>query len=79
MNRDGIFKTIQAEAATILSISEEEIVENLKINDIDTWDSLAHLRLFMALEGVFNLKFDVGEITQTKSIGLITDLVLSKI
>ncbi len=44
--------------------------------DIDGWDSIAHIRLMIAIEGEFSLKFDVGEFQEYRNIGdLVTGIL----
>ena len=48
---------------------------NLVINpkttarDVDGWNSLANIRLMIAIEGEFDIKFDVGEFQEYRSVG----------
>lgn len=37
--------------------------------DIDGWDSIAHIRLMIAIEGEFSVKFDVGEFQEYRNVG----------
>jgi acyl carrier protein len=47
--------------------------------DVDEWDSLSHIRLVVAVEQAFNVKFAVIEIEQLKNVGQFADLVASKV
>lgn len=37
--------------------------------DVDGWNSLANIRLMIAIEQEFNIKFDVGEFQEYRNIG----------
>lgn len=37
--------------------------------DIDGWDSVANIRLMVAIESEFRIKFDVGEYQEFRNIG----------
>ena len=58
--------------------------ENLEINiytkaeDIDGWDSLAHIRLILAIEKHYELRFTAAEISEIQNVGEMIDLILSK-
>jgi acyl carrier protein len=58
--------------------------ENLEINiytkaeDIDGWDSLAHIRLILAIEKQYELRFTAAEISEIQNVGEMIDLILSK-
>ena len=49
----------------------DDIALNLKTtaSDVDGWDSLAHIRLMIAIEGAFSIKFDVGEFQEFRNVG----------
>jgi acyl carrier protein len=54
-----------------------EVNENSKLGE-ESWDSLAHINLFMAIEEEFNIKFTPEEIMQTTTIKDILRLIESK-
>ena len=40
----------------------------MKIGDLDEWDSLGNLNLLLAVEEFFNVKFDVEQMSNIKSV-----------
>ncbi len=78
MDRTEIFDTIQSIAAQTFSIAEENITMEFSNNTVESWDSLGHLRLFMAIEEHFSIKFDVDEITSAQSIADVVRLIKKK-
>jgi len=46
--------------------------------DIDGWDSLAHIRLIVAIEKHFGLRFSATEIYENENVGKMVDLILIK-
>lgn len=54
------------------------IQENWTSNDIAEWDSLGHLILIAAVEKEFNIKFDIEEMFQVKSLGDISRILREK-
>jgi acyl carrier protein len=46
--------------------------------DVDGWDSLAHIRLIVAIEKVFRLHFSAAEISAVENVGQMVELILSK-
>ncbi|WP_397599662.1 acyl carrier protein [Silvanigrella sp.] len=48
-------------------------------NDIDGWDSLAHIRLIVAIEKFFNLRFSTSEISNLENVGQMANLILQKL
>lgn len=43
--------------------------------DVEGWDSLAHVRLVVAVERHFQVKFTSAEVAGLKSIGELSDLI----
>lgn len=50
--------------STIFNIDLNEISDNSSPNNIDKWDSMAHMNLIVELEKEFDLLFDANEITE---------------
>ena len=46
--------------------------------DINGWDSLAHIRLIVAIEKSFRLRFSVNEISKLENVGDMVDLIMLK-
>ena len=54
------------------------IVETTKAEDIDEWDSLAHIRLVLTIEKVFELRFTSDEISNLANVGDMAKLIMKK-
>ena len=48
-------------------------------NDVEEWDSLAHINLIMEIEGEFDLKFTVDDIVDIKDVGEMIQLIENKV
>jgi len=46
--------------------------------DVDGWDSLAHIRLIVAIEKYFSLRFSAAEISEVENVGQMAELILTK-
>jgi acyl carrier protein len=51
------------------------LTPDTKASDVDGWDSLAHVRIVIAIESEFGLRFDTGDITSLKTVGDLARLV----
>lgn len=51
----------------------------LKAGDVDGWDSLAHVRLMLAVEREFAIKFKAAEINSFKNVGDLADSIAAKV
>ena len=60
---------------------DEELVltEKTSADDIEDWDSLAQIRLVVAIEKHFNVKFAMEEVEVLQDVGGMADLVRSKL
>jgi acyl carrier protein len=59
-------------------VFQNDVNENSKIGDFDSWDSLGQLNLFMALESELDVKFSHEEIIDSDSVEKIVTLIESK-
>ncbi len=46
--------------------------------DIDTWDSLMHVQLIVAVEKQFGIRFGAGEVEKLLNVGDMADLITKK-
>ncbi len=49
------------------------------VGDIPDWDSLAHVRIIVAIESRFRIFFDPDEYTQFANVGEMVDSIVKKI
>lgn len=45
---------------------------------VEGWDSLANVRLFLAVEGAFGIRFSTGEISSIESLGEMAETIAAK-
>lgn len=58
---------------------DELIITSLtSAKDISGWDSLAHIRLIVAIEKSFCLRFSANEISELENVGEMVDLIVIK-
>ncbi len=46
--------------------------------DVDGWDSLAHIRLVVAIERALDMRFSASEISDLENVGEMCELIISK-
>ena len=64
---------------TIFSDDDLTINAATSASDIPDWDSLAHIRLFMAMEQTFEIQFSLDEVEDLKNVGEIVELIIVKV
>ena len=68
-------KTIMA---TVFGIDSQDIADITSPDNVDTWDSINHLNLVVAIEEEFEIEFDEEEIINLVNYELIKEYVLNK-
>ena len=63
----------------ILDIDNLILEDSTSADDIEEWDSLAHVNLVVAIEREFNIRFALGELQDLKNIADMTHLINKKI
>jgi acyl carrier protein len=63
----------------ILGIDDLILEDTTSADDIDEWDSLAHINLVVAIEREFKIRFALGELSDMKNIGAMIGSILEKI
>ena len=56
-----------------ISVSRE-----LSAEDVDGWDSLAHIRLILTVEKAFKMKFSTSELGKLANVGDLVDLIKAR-
>jgi acyl carrier protein len=70
---------VRSIAADVLEVPVDRISAGSSPETIDTWDSVHHLNLVLALEQEFNLQFEPEEIDQMKDIHHILGILGNKV
>jgi len=55
--------------AEILKLEIDDVTDDLSIDTVDTWDSLAHLTIVTAIEQEFGIQFSMVEIQSSATVG----------
>jgi acyl carrier protein len=61
-------------------LGEDDLVlsPELTADDVDGWDSLSHIRLILAVQKTFGVKFSPAETGRLKNVGELAALIESK-
>ncbi len=80
MSREAILDEIRGVMVDVFDIDVDDAVvtPDTTANDIEEWDSLSHIRLIVAVERKFKVKFTNSEIEQLKRVGDLVALVEAK-
>lgn len=61
------------------SVKESDLIPELKMEDVDWWDSLSHMEMIADLESEFEIEFTADEIMQMITIEAVIRIVREKI
>ena len=69
METTEIFSRIIPVFQDVLEQDDLVLKAELSADDVENWDSLAHVRLIVSIEQELNIKFDISEISSAKNVG----------
>jgi acyl carrier protein len=73
-----IFERVRGIAADVLQVAPASVTAESSPQTIESWDSVQHLNLVLALEEQFGLQFEPEEMDGMKNVGAIAALVERK-
>lgn len=78
MTEMGILEKLELIFRDIFDEEDLSIRTDTTAEDIEDWDSLAHINLVVAIEKEFNVKFALGELQGLQNVGDMIDLINRK-
>ena len=78
ISKDDIKKRLNAVFRDVFDDETIAISDEMTAKDIDTWDSLMHITLVVAVEKEFGVKLNAGEIGKLKNVGEILSLLAAR-
>lgn len=79
MERKEIFEKLSEIFRDVMDNDEIALEENTSAEDIEEWDSLAHVQLIEKIEGVFGVKFSAKEMMSWEDVGEFVDSIAEKL
>ena len=79
MQRNEVLDKMNKIFVEVLNLDEVSLTEETTANDIDEWNSLAHMQIVVALEKEFGVRFKGREVMKWKNVGQMIDTILSKL
>jgi acyl carrier protein len=73
------FDEVQGIASDIFGVAVAKLTADSSPDTVDTWDSVQHLNLVLALEERFGLQLSPEEIDQMKTLGTTAALIQTKL
>ncbi len=79
MTSDQILAELQPIFQDILDQPDLVVTRESNAQNVEDWDSLAHINLVTAIEKHFKIKFALGELQGLKNVGEMIDLIVVKL
>jgi len=73
-----LFDQVRGIAADVLQVAPKTLGAESSPESVQSWDSVQHLNMVLALEEQFGIQFDPEEMDAMKTIGAIASLVAEK-
>ena len=78
MDESEVARRLTAVLQDCFDRDDIEATRTLTAADVEGWDSLTHVRLILATERAFKVKFSAAEIGSVKNVGELIDLIAAK-
>ena len=78
MSNDALYAKLTAIFHDVFDDEGIVVTPELTADDVDEWDSLSHIRLVLAIEKKFGLKFSAAEVGRLKNVGEFASVIASK-
>jgi len=78
MSSDQILSQVRAIMEDVFDVDDLSVTPTTSAEDIEEWDSLSHIRLIVAVERKFKIKFKTAEIEGLKNVGDLVSVIGAK-
>jgi acyl carrier protein len=79
LDRRAILGDVRATIRRELEDQAIDVTEQTVIDTIDGWDSVAHVRIIVAIEARFSVRFDPDEYMEFQTVGEMIDCLSKKL
>lgn len=79
MDRNSVIQELTPIFRDVLDLSDLKLVAESNAQNVEGWDSLAHVNLVVAIEKHYKIKFALGELQGLKNVGEMADLIQKKL
>lgn len=79
MERKEIFEKLTVIFRDVMDNDEIELEDSTSANDIEEWDSLAHVQLTEKIQDIFGIKFSAKEMASWVDVGEMVDFMEKKL
>ena len=77
-NRDQVRTDVEIVFREVFDRSDLVVMDDMVANDVESWDSLVHITLVIALEERFDIRFSTREVMGWKNVGEMIDTLIER-
>ena len=78
VERDQSFDVLRSSVADVLGVAVADLIDESSVDSIESWDSLNHLNIVMAIEEAFGVQLSADEVIEMRSIATIRQILRGK-
>jgi len=78
MDDEAILRRLEDVVRDQLDDETIALTRATRADEVEGWDSLAHVRIMIAVEEEFGVRFQTSEITSLKNVGGLVELVKAR-
>lgn len=78
MTQAEILSKLSEIVGDVLDVDGVVLTSAMTAKDVPGWDSLAHIRIILATEKAFKLRFDTAEMAGLQDVGAMADMIARK-
>ncbi len=75
VERDQRFDLLRSTVADVLGVAAADLTDDSSVDSIESWDSLNHLNIVMALEEAFGVQLSADDVIEMRSIATIRQIL----
>lgn len=76
MTREEVYERLTNVFRDVLDDDSVELHDETVADDVDGWDSFAHINLVVAIEVEFSFRIPMGKVTTMKNVGEMVDVIM---
>ena len=78
MDKQNILEELQNIFVDVFDSEDLRINLETNASDIEGWDSLAHINLIAAIQGEYDIRFSMDDVTSMKSVNDMIEAIMRK-
>jgi acyl carrier protein len=79
MTRTEVFERFLSLLRELADDDSITVTDTSTAEDVEAWDSVLHVKLILAIEAEFGIRFSTDEINAPEDVGQLIDLIHSKL